>query len=554
MSRIQGKQIENKTIGQEHLILTTPTSGETTSGATVGYVNSYINSISGSTVIGPAEDGSYTDGIFTDFNENTRIGVAIDRFNEVLLKLAPTPPSDNWTSAFSVTNPSLSTSTITARMIGTGASTSSIVVSTTTPSFTLPNTISTSDNSRSKDGNYVFTLYDYDGSVIETTTINSGSTSKTTGLIRYTIADPYNGISGQQGFWTGVTAFSASGLVTSNITPSTTARNIYFSHPSGQYRTGTTFYVDITTANTPSVTNLIMGTLPTMTRFISGVPSLPTSAILPITSFDILSACTYFYAPSPIWTISNVAGITAMNGDITNTLTTTYDTGLVGNQNVTISNSYTESIGFTIQARNRSNVLAGNTTGVTYNNLRYDPSNESSRLTSGSGNYPSNGWGGTWGTNSGVSLLTLTDELQMLNGRYVYPTNDYTIYGGPNYSTATGTRWVTFNLGTFNNNVAFTLNINGAIGITSVGQANLFIEVKISGATSWVNGDAYWGGGNPGSGVDGDAAVDASYAGSSATVRRITFGSITRSGAIIVRIGYTGSGPSFTNLTATNII
>ena len=109
MSRIQGKQIENKTIGQEHLILTTPSSGETLSGATVGYVNSYIESISGSTVIGPAEDGQYNDGIFTDFNENTRIGVAIDRFNEVLLKLAPTPPSSDWTSAFSVTNPLLST-------------------------------------------------------------------------------------------------------------------------------------------------------------------------------------------------------------------------------------------------------------------------------------------------------------------------------------------------------------------------------------------------------------------------------------------------------------
>lgn len=554
MSRIQGKQIENKTIGQEHLILTTPSSGETSSGATVGYVNSYIESISGSTVIGPAEDGDYNDGIFTDFNENTRIGVAIDRFNEVLLKLAPTPPSNDWTNAFNVINPLLNTSTISARMIGTGNSTSNIVISTTTPSFTIPNNISTGVDSRTKDGNFEFTVYDYDGSIIETATINSSSTTKSSGIIRYTITDPYNGVSGQQGFWTGVTAFSVSGLLSGSISPGTTARNIYFSHPDGQYRTGTTFYVDITTSNTPSVTDLVMGTLPTMTRFISGVPSLPTGAVLPITSFNILSACTYFYAPSPIWSLSNVAGITPMNGDITNILTTTYDTGLVGTQNVIISNVYTESIAFIIQSKNRSNVLVGGTTGVTYNNLRYDPSNETSRLTSGNGNYPSNGWGNTWGANSGVSLLTLTDELQLLNNRYVYPTNNYTIYGGPDYSTSTGTRWVTFNLGTFNNNVAFTLTINGSLGITSVGQSNLFIEVKISGSTSWVNGDSYWGGGNPGSSVDGDAAVDGSYAGSSATVRRITFGSITRSGAIIVRIGYTSSGPSFTNLTATNII
>ena len=39
--------------------------------------------------IGDAEDGSYSDGLFTDFTPNTRLGVAIDRFNEVLKGLAP---------------------------------------------------------------------------------------------------------------------------------------------------------------------------------------------------------------------------------------------------------------------------------------------------------------------------------------------------------------------------------------------------------------------------------------------------------------------------------
>ena len=41
--------------------------------------------------IGAAEDGSYTDGLFTDFTTNTLIGVPIDRFNEVLKILAPSP-------------------------------------------------------------------------------------------------------------------------------------------------------------------------------------------------------------------------------------------------------------------------------------------------------------------------------------------------------------------------------------------------------------------------------------------------------------------------------
>jgi hypothetical protein len=43
------------------------------------------------TVIGNPEDDTYADGLFTDFTPTTRIGVSIDRFNEVLKALAPSP-------------------------------------------------------------------------------------------------------------------------------------------------------------------------------------------------------------------------------------------------------------------------------------------------------------------------------------------------------------------------------------------------------------------------------------------------------------------------------
>ena len=39
--------------------------------------------------IGIPEDGTYTDGLFTDFTPQTRLGIAIDRFNEMLALLAP---------------------------------------------------------------------------------------------------------------------------------------------------------------------------------------------------------------------------------------------------------------------------------------------------------------------------------------------------------------------------------------------------------------------------------------------------------------------------------
>ena len=52
------------------------------------------NLIIQNTQIGNAEDGTYTDGLFTDFAPTTPIGTAIDRINEVLKSLAPSPAPD----------------------------------------------------------------------------------------------------------------------------------------------------------------------------------------------------------------------------------------------------------------------------------------------------------------------------------------------------------------------------------------------------------------------------------------------------------------------------
>jgi hypothetical protein len=119
----------------------------------------------------------------------------------------------------------------------------------------------------------------------------------------------------------------------------------------------------------------------------------------------------------------------------------------------------------------------------------------------------------------------------------------------------TGTRWVTFNLGTFSNNSAFTLTFNGASGISTIGQSNLLVEVRISGSTFWVDGDGAFSNGTlPGSsaGTEGLGAVV--IASSTATARRITFGSNVYSGAIMVRVGFTSTGPSFTSLSVSNIV
>jgi hypothetical protein len=69
-------------------------------------------------VIGAAEDGTYTDGLFTDLEYCTPIGTAVDRFNEILLQLAPSPApaltsidsNDSGTTAYLSFGPSAATS------------------------------------------------------------------------------------------------------------------------------------------------------------------------------------------------------------------------------------------------------------------------------------------------------------------------------------------------------------------------------------------------------------------------------------------------------------
>ena len=62
------------------------------SGFIVNENSSGVASVTAS--IGAPEDGLYSDGLFTDFGPTTGIGVAIDRFNEVLKGLAPSAAPD----------------------------------------------------------------------------------------------------------------------------------------------------------------------------------------------------------------------------------------------------------------------------------------------------------------------------------------------------------------------------------------------------------------------------------------------------------------------------
>ena len=506
-------------------------------------------SLGGIGVIGDAEDGSYTDGIFTDFTPTTPIGTAIDRFNEMFLLLAPTPPS-NWNNA--ITSISFTNTSYSPRALTTGSTVTNMYTS-TTPTLTDVDSVSTGSSARVDTSGLTFSLIDQSVTIETVTLAGTATTLKNTGNIRHSAStDPYTGISGQAGFWTGIVDFSLAGTLPT-ITPSSTQRTLQLFHPGTDSPETFSYYID--SPLTVSITS-ITASVPSMTSYISGVPTLTTSQTVTSIGFSVSNVSSYFYAATSVYQI-NAGHIAGSTGDPDSIPTSYGQTGSVTGKSGAIQASQFSDLSFffTVRGRNSIGTYGSNTTFTSTSHRVDTVSNETSRKTSGSGSYPATGYTASY--DSSQSLVgTYTEELQLRNGIYLYPTVNYTSVGGPDYSSASGTRWVTFNVGTFTNNSAFTLNFVSSSGIsTSTGVTNLLVEVKIEGSSYWVDGDsAYSGVGNPGSTSNGVASVV--VASSTATARRITFGAVTHSGSIIVRIGITGSGTGiqFSSITATSIV
>lgn len=498
-------------------------------------------------IIGAAEDNSglYTDGIFKDFVSTTPIGTAIDRFNEMFLLLAPPEPLDNWGSK--LTNLRI-TSTLyqTGYALTTGTSVANITL-VTTPTYTLTSTVglTTLAVGLPKTGSRIFTMTD--NSVdLEVETILPASTGDQNGIIKYTVGDPYLGVAGA-GFWVKcVTAFSA-GSSLAAITPSATQRTMSFTYPnSGSL--SYSYYIDSVTLpvsiSTPTIT------LPTMTAKVSGVLTLSSNQQVTGLGFIISNAVSYFYNNS-LWDISGSLAESVPNNAPTSPPTTAYQTVTLASKTLNVKNGIgasgvfsDTSWGFTITARNIAAAAGGTNVGsVNYSSsaLRVDTvSNESTRLISGSGSYPATGYGTTYDSTKSL-IVDYLDELQLRNGLYVYPTVNYSLnsLGGPDYSTATGTRWVTFK---FDNYLAGKVGFDLDLGTTNftglIGEVGIKIEVKVDGTSpsKWINGNVdYVVGTNPGDPSGSDGVAAASYI--SATKRRLTFGSLSKTGTVYVRIG-----------------
>ena len=165
--------------------------------------NFLINNFGGgasSGVIGPAEDGTYSDGLYTDFNPSTPIGVPIDRFNEILKALVPPPAPDlgNWTLVNNFVDGKLSFDSTNAQVNGLSAA----------PGFSIGSTFNASGTRKGVNSYY--------------SQPKTGATYYLdyTGILNSTVAAPASGAYTAQAFGNGITGslvLKLNGTTVSNV-------------------------------------------------------------------------------------------------------------------------------------------------------------------------------------------------------------------------------------------------------------------------------------------------------------------------------------------------
>ena len=378
--------------------------------------------------------------------------------------------------------------------------------------------------------------------------------------IRLLVTDDFDyhfGVAGKAGFWKAFLS-KVQNLTALTYYPDET-HEVSMTHTN----TGTTtleFYIDDPV--TPTVNAIALSTAATGITRISGVPTLVTNDVVR-SQFNVNNAIKTFYPAS----ISRTDSLWTTTSQSTDSGIKIYNQVYNADLNVSVLiNKYTEDLIMTCRGYN-SIAATGSATGTisttqTGRTMRLDTiSNESARVKSGAGTYPTTGYGATYDSNE---LLGVNQEIQMLAGEYRYPDLNYTTnypVAGPNYTSFTGWRWVTFKLNVsaiqnvrvvFNgSNLSSILNGDGA----TLNSAKFALQVRVDGSISsggWIDGNrAYPGSGNPNN--DGDFAL--AVAASNATTKVVTFGTAVKTGVCYVRIGLhdTAKGAGYLKFTGVTI-
>jgi hypothetical protein len=489
----------------------------------------------GTDQIGTPTDGSYAGGLL-DLSSSTRIADATDQINLILAKLAPAKP------------PNLSAKTI-ALTSSYSAKQSDVNTLRTVVTDDLTPQIQTVTGFYNGDSGELSAEIDgvVEGSV-ELTTGNDAGTYDS--LIVTSDADFYAGQAGKEGFWTALSAYI---LPESNL--SYGPHTFQLKHDETGNTNLLTFYTD--NPASPTIDGESVDLSATTSSYVSGVPTLTAGSSIKL-DFSVLSAVGKFFNATKV---ADVSGPNVSTANIAPDVAGYAEnaTIVVNDATVTVNSStYSEAPNVSVKGYNSKSV-AGTAKSVTLGARIDTASNETIRKVSGSGQYPTTGYGGTF--DSTQSLKTVyTEELQLLNGAYqMPPAVNYSAnqpVAGPDYSSGMGTndRYVTFTHGTVLSNAsAFTITINGTSGTwTGTETAGIKIYAKVEGATGWIDcNKSYPGVGSPVN--DGDPAMV--FGNSSVTSKRVTFGSTVRSGTLHIRIGLpSGSNKKFSSITISSIV
>lgn len=185
-----------------------------------------------------------------------------------------------------------------------------------------------------------------------------------------------------------------------------------------------------------------------------------------------------------------------------------------------------------------------------------DVSNESNRKVSGSGQYPSLGYGAAF--DSQISLKTVyTEELQLKNGKYQRPSGDYTGIQptpGEDYDDGMGVGWryvMPISSITLNNVSGLTIELTNSEGFANAETSDLRLYIKVDGITGWLDANkAFSLVGSPSN--DGDACMVIFE--STGNEKRISFGDTLRTGLLYIRVGLPDGDPKkFSSIIVKNI-
>jgi len=506
----------------------------------------------GTTTIGEPEDGTYTDGLFKDFTSTTLIGTAIDRFNEVLASLTPSPAPDlsdiSFTSALGVEgkvsfgasnaivgytnvgtddggsalniNGTFTTGSGTTVRKGvvnssttvSGVIADAVVADTGTPTPAYPdNAFGNADS-----GNLQLEL---NGSVIHTTNLavfGSGNSLNGNGSgfnliaaepVKFPNGNPLTLFYYRTGTWTVDPADMRNGFNYVRIIHAGSYITNYFSWVVDDNATATSFSGETLAA--PSMTG---------SKYISGVEYHTGGTANYSITIDNLHRNTYSSSASAVTHpgASNVSISSASLGSITTEADSEIISGKVAtiNANRILNGSIAVNtrIDRTVQSDltssgvSQSGLLLDNVTddsantNQTFNGEQFRvPSNRSLTDTT---NLNSGGNGTLW--DETISLVSATagysDGLQFYNSTLVYPTIDFSsISQGPagnvDYSVATGTRtcWMYFYVGGSAQNFRLNVTQSGVTFISAAsalgtGNGNAHLELLAPNTT--VNGGA----------------------------------------------------------------